>query len=168
MFVKRGVRGGVATIINRHSKANNPYAPQHYNADEASKYIMYLDANNLYGWAMSQPLPIRNFRFLTPVELETFLPQLYTKMTDDRLGYILEVELDYPDELHDLHNDYPIAPEYYGVPSKMLSLYAKKLLAKLGRKTSLRKLKKFYLPYSDANDMWCTIVNFSFAYRRVL
>jgi len=62
IFVERGgVRGWVAMIINRHSKANNPYVAEDYNVDEASKYIMYLDANNLYGWAMSQPLAIRNF-----------------------------------------------------------------------------------------------------------
>jgi len=120
MFVERGIRGGVATIINRHSKGNNPYDPENYNADKASKYIMHLDASNLYGWAMSQPLPICNFRFLTPVELETFLPELYTKTTDARLGYILKVDLDYPDKLHHLHNDYPFAFEHFGIPSEML------------------------------------------------
>ena len=72
-----------------------------------SKYIQYLDANNLYGWAMSEKMPYKDFTF---VDIES-APPLEEMLLDKDLGYILEVDLEYPSELHDLHNDYPLAPE---------------------------------------------------------
>ena len=72
-----------------------------FNSNEPSKYIQYLDANNLYGWAMSKPLPTHGFKWMKRSELETW--ELHS--------CILEVDLEYPKELHDLHNDYPLAPE---------------------------------------------------------
>ena len=63
-FIEKGLRGGISYIANRYGKANNKYMSS-YNPDEPNKYIMYLDANNLYGWAMSQYLPTGGFRWLT-------------------------------------------------------------------------------------------------------
>ena len=109
MMVENGTRGGVSMISNRYSEANNKYMDS-YDQTNPSKYIQYLDANNLYGWAMSEKMPYKDFKWVdvenTPVE------NVLTKvLLDEDLGYILEVDLEYPSELHDLHNDYPLAPE---------------------------------------------------------
>jgi hypothetical protein len=98
--IRGGIRGGISTITKRHAIANNKYMTN-YDPKKESKYLPYLDANNLYGWAMSQPLPIKDFEWMDDNELE--------KWTEH--SCILEVDLEYPDELHDLHNEYPLAPE---------------------------------------------------------
>jgi len=60
LFVERGMRGGISMVSKRYAKANNPLVP-YYDPSKPNKYIMYLDANNLYGWAMSKPLPKKRF-----------------------------------------------------------------------------------------------------------
>ena len=100
MMVEKGIRGGVSMISTRYGKANNPYMKD-YDPDQQTKYISYLDANNLYGWAMSKPLPIDCFRFMNNEEMKNW----------ESMPCILEVDLEYPEHLHDLHNDYPLAPE---------------------------------------------------------
>ena len=80
-----------------------------YNDKAPSKYIMYLDANNLYGWAMYQHLPTSGFRWLTEKEINKIDLAKYKE--DSKMGLILEVDLEYLQELHDLHNDYLLAPE---------------------------------------------------------
>ena len=80
-----------------------------YNEKIPSGYIMYLDANNLYGWAMSQPLPTGGFRWLTDKEIDNV--NLATYKEDSKKDLILEVDLEYPLELYNLHNDYLLAPE---------------------------------------------------------
>jgi len=93
-------------ISNRYAKANNKYM-KNFDPSKPSKFIQYLDASNLYGWAMSQPLPVRNFNWMSEAQLEN-----WKEFSDqDGKGCILEVDLEYPKELHDLHNDYPLAPE---------------------------------------------------------
>ena len=88
---------------------------------------MYLDANNLYGWAMSQSLPFKDFKWIDP---ESVILDNYTDYTWK--GIILEVDLEYPEELHDLHNDYPLAPEKILIRDEMLSPYCRELKANLG------------------------------------
>ena len=105
LLVEKGIRGGVSMFSNRYGKANNKYMGGKFNSNEPSKYIQYLDANNLYGWAMSKPLPTHGFKWMKTSELETW--ELHS--------CILEVDLEYPKELHDLHNDYPLAPEQIDV-----------------------------------------------------
>ena len=100
MMVEKGIRGGVSMISTRYGKANNPYM-NNYDPDQPTKYISYLDANNLYGWAMSKHLPTHGFKWMKREELKDWKTQ----------PCILEVSLTYPEKLHDLHNDYPLAPE---------------------------------------------------------
>ena len=108
LFIEAGIRGGVSMISNRYGKANNKYM-ENYNPDEESKFITYLDANNLYGWGMSQKLPYKNFRWVNEKKLVGLDPTLLDAEGD--IGYILQVDLEYPKELHNAHNDYPLAPE---------------------------------------------------------
>ena len=138
LFIEEGLRGGISTISKRYSKANNPYIPN-YDSDKETSYVMYLDANNLYGWAMSQPLPTGEFDWLTEEEMATF--NVDDVPDDSEEGYILEVDLSYPTELHDLHNDYPLAPEKMKISSEMLSSYCCELLEKFDQgNTSVTKL----------------------------
>ena len=87
-------------ISTRHGKANNPYLKD-YNTNLPTTYIEYVDANNLYGHAMIQKLPFRGFRWMSREELSNWRG----------MPCILEVNSRYPEHLHDLHNDYPLAPE---------------------------------------------------------
>ena len=108
LFIEGGIRGGVSMISNRYGKANNKYM-ENYDPKEESEDITYLDANNLYGWGMSQKLPYKNFRWVNEKKLIGLNP-LHIDADDDT-GYILQVDLEYPKELHESHNDYPLAPE---------------------------------------------------------
>ena len=122
LFIEKGMRGGISTITHRYAKANNRYMSD-YNPQEESSYIIYLDANNLYGWAMLQTLPIKDFKW---IEEPSFID--FSNYTDtSEKGLILEVDLEYPQELHDLHNDYPLAPEKIKVTDDMLSPHCKAL-----------------------------------------
>ena len=126
-FIEKGMRGGVSYIANRYGKANNKYMKE-YDEKVPSKYLMYLDANNLYGWAMSQYLPTGNFKWMSDKEIKRI--DLGKYKADGKKGLILEVDLEYPQELHDLHNDYPLAPEKTKISSGMLSEYCKKIADK--------------------------------------
>ena len=133
-FIEKGLRGGVSYIANRYGKANNKYMKE-YDEKAPSKYIMYLDANNLYGWAMSQYLPTGGFKWLSQKQIEKINLGKYTD--DSKKGLILEVDLEYPKELHDLHNDYPLGPEKVKVTNEMLSDYCKKIKKKFNISSGL-------------------------------
>ena len=131
LFIEKGMRGGISYIANRYGKANNKYM-ENYNPEEVSKYIMYLDANNLYGWAMSQYLPTGGFKWLTEEEVDL------SKYNDEsEKGLVLEVNLEYPEELHDLHNDDPLAAEKIKVTEDMLSPYCREIAEKFKVKVGL-------------------------------
>lgn len=100
MMIEKGTRGGVSTITKRYATANNKYM-NNYNPDDTNYYLPYLDANNLYGWAMSKKLPTYDFKWMAIDELYNW----------KNMPCILMVDLKYPKHLNDLHNDYPLAPE---------------------------------------------------------
>ena len=109
LMIEKGIRGGISIISNRYGKANNKYMKD-YNKKELSKYLMYVDANNLYGAAMSEKLPVHSFKWMTNKELENIFNNQIVQVWNKN-PCILEVDLIYPEELHDLHNDYPLCPE---------------------------------------------------------
>ena len=133
-FIEKGMRGGISYIANRYGKANNKYMRE-YDENVPSKYIMYLDANNLYGWAMSQYLPTGGFKWLTEKQINKINLAQYNE--DSNKGLILEVDLEYPKKLHDLHNDYPLGPEKVKVTDDMLSGYCKNIQKKFNISTGL-------------------------------
>ncbi|XP_053212251.1 uncharacterized protein LOC128395792 [Panonychus citri] len=125
MMLENGIRGGVSSAMTRHAKANNSSCPD-YNSNEPKSFITYLDVNNLYGYALRQKLPHEK-------------------------GYILEVDLDYPKDLHDWHDDYPLAVEQMTIEKEHLSPYQTSLIEKLesmgkkrvaGKKLTPNLLKK--------------------------
>ena len=107
MMFERGIRGGISHISKRYAEANNKYMKD-FDETKPSAYIQYLDANNLYGWAMSQKLPTHDFKWID-VSKSKVLKLVEKKDTNQ--GFIFEVDLDYPNTLWDSHNDYPLPPE---------------------------------------------------------
>ena len=125
-FIEKGMRGVVSYIANRYGKANNKYMEGY--DEKKPKYLLYLDANNLYGWAMSQYLPYGSFKWLSDEELNKIDLGKYKE--DSREGLVLEVYFEYPNDLHELQNDYPLAPEKVKVSKDMLSEYCNKISEK--------------------------------------
>ncbi len=126
LFAEKGLRGGVCMVSKRFAKANNSMCPD-YDSSKPNSWIMYLDANNLYGWAMKQLLPIGKFQWFN-AELDEVL----ATADDAAEGYILEVDMEYPEQLHDNHNDYPLAPETLSVREAWMSDYQRALMNELG------------------------------------
>ena len=147
LFIEKGMRGGVSYIANRYGNANNKYMKE-YDEKAPSKYIMYLDANNLYGWAMSHYLPTSNFKWMTDKEISKI--DLGKYKADCKKGLILEVDLEYPKELHDIHNDYPVAPEKVKVSNHMLSASCKKIAEKYN--ISIGLVSKLIPTLRDKNE----------------
>ena len=107
MLFEKGIRGGITHISKRYAEANNKYMSD-FNSDNPLKFIQYLDANNLYGWAMSQRLPTHGFKWSKNLAVESTKELLNQRLSNH--GYIFEVDLEYPKKLWKSH-DYPLAPE---------------------------------------------------------
>ena len=169
LMIENGIRGGVSMVSNRYGKANNKYM-KNFNKKKLIKYLAYLDANNLYGWAMLQKLPVGGFKWMTNKEIENlFNNQIVQEW--EKTPCILEVDLIYPEELHDLHNDYPLCPERVecerGVKKLIPNLrdknnyvvHYKTLMQYLSLGMELKKIHRgikfneeaFLKPYIDAN-----------------
>ena len=125
LFIEKGLRGGISYIAKRYAKANNKYMND-YDPVKPSTFINYLDKNNLCGWSMSEYLPYGEFKWLE--HIDGFDVMSIDEKSDTR--YFFEVDLEYPDELHELHNVYPLATEKLAVSSDMLLGYCKKIADK--------------------------------------
>ena len=131
LLMESGLCGGISVISSKYAKANNPYLSD-YKPDDPTSYIVYLDANNLYGWAMSQYLPEKEFCWMTEEQIATFDPLCVADTSSTR--FILEVNSEYPSDIHNAHNDYPLAPQRLKVDDSMLSSYTKSLKEQLNIK----------------------------------
>ena len=103
LMFERGIRGGIAQAVHRYAKASNKYMGDN---PRESSYLQHLNVNNLYDWPMSQLLPTRRFEWVDQSQFTPDNISLYAKE-----GYLLEVNIRYPTELHDLHNDFPFMCE---------------------------------------------------------
>ena len=124
LMFEREIRGGITQSVNRWAKANNPYMGPEFILDKPTRYLQYLDANNLYGWAMSQPLPTGGFKWVSIKPSK--IPQLAKRKSK---RYLLEVDVRYPRELHNSHNDLPFMCERMkinGIEKLIPNLYDKK------------------------------------------
>ncbi len=139
-LLQRNIRGGFSFINQRHAEAT----PGDF--EELPNSMVYLDANNLYGKAMSFPLPLRNFRWMTDEEIENFTMLHISEEDGD--GYILEVDLEYPEELHLRHNSFPLAPETMDITEDHLSPYSLECLQQIYKKKThkAKKLTSTFLP----------------------
>ena len=105
LMVEKGIRGGICHSIHRYAKADNKYM-QNYNNNEESLYIQHLDANNLYGWAMSKKLPVNGFKLLDSNKINEINEDFIKNYNENNYkDYILEVDVKYPKRLHELHSD---------------------------------------------------------------
>ena len=133
-FIERGIRGGVSTIFHRYACAKNQYVTREEDMNEMlnngeqkdNEYLMYLDANNLYGVGMTSMLPIGGFEWEEIGKDEEFdVNNIEWMYEDESIGYIVECDLEYPEALHDSHNDFPLAPELLKVTKEMVSDFTK-------------------------------------------
>ena len=128
-MVEKAIRGGICHALHRYAKSNNKYM-KNYDENKKTSYIQYLDANNLYGCAMSQKLPIDGFKWKKHMlRFNKDFIKNYDK--DGDKGYILEVDVEYPKDLHGLHSDLPFLSERMKTSkcSKLVcNLYDKKKL----------------------------------------
>ncbi len=119
-MISSGIRGGICMISQRRAQANHKRMGPLYNPTLPKKTITYFDANNLYGYAMSQPIPISGFCWMD----KEFWPKAKDWLELDpnsSIGYVVECDLQYPARIHDLHNEYPLAPERVAIETEMLS-----------------------------------------------
>ncbi|XP_031789084.1 uncharacterized protein LOC116418046 [Nasonia vitripennis] len=133
MFIESGIRGGISQCCNRYAKSNNPYMGSSYDKDQKTKTLLYFDINNLYGWAMVQPLPVGKFEW---IDYEKN-PSFFNTPPDSDIGYFAEVDLEYPEEIHDDHRDLPFCAEHLAPPGSK----QKKLL------TTLNDKKRYVIHY---------------------
>ena len=109
LMIQEGIRGGICHTVNRYASASNHYMKD-YDKNKESSYIQYLDANNLYGAAMSKKLPMKGFKWMDDIPR---IDEEFIKRYDENSnkGYVLEVDVNYPQELYDIHSDMPFLPE---------------------------------------------------------
>ena len=124
LMFERGIRGGITQAVHCYTSVNNKYMESKYDPNQESTYIQYLDANNLYGRAMPQPLPTCGFKWVN-IQIDE-IPEL-AKLKNK--GYLLEADVSYPRLLHESHNDLPFMCEKMvigGVEKLVLNLRDKK------------------------------------------
>ena len=129
-IMERQKKGGLTFVgAKRHVKANNKYM-ENYDPNKESNYIMYLDANNLYGWAMSQFLPYDDVKINTEITIDEIL----NTPDENETGYVIECDSHFPKEIHEKLKQFPPAPENIVPKTEWLSDYQKELREKMGLK----------------------------------
>ena len=127
LMFEQGTQGGITQAVHRYGWANNKYMGNRFNSGKESHYLKYLDVNNLYGWAMSQNLLIAGFKWVdNPDKLKGNISKL---VKEAGKGYLFEVDISYPNILHNLHNDLPFMckrRKINGVQKLVPNLYDKK------------------------------------------
>ena len=136
LFIIKGIRGGMSMVSKRYALTNKKYV-EWYNSSKSSSFILYLDANNLYGRAMQEYLSWKNFEWMSPHQLNyDFVKGLEPEV---EVGCIIQCSLEYPVALHNYHSDYPLAPLKKSVPYGMLSPIAKMICDKHKLNNQCRK-----------------------------
>ena len=128
LFIEKGLRWGISFIAKKYSKVNNKYM-KNYDPTKPPIYIPYLDMNNLYSCGMNDSLPYQRFKWIEIDDID-----VNSISEKSQIAYIFEVDLQYPNKLHALHKEYPLAPEKLTIPCDMLSDYCKNIADEYGTK----------------------------------
>ena len=145
-FFEAGIRGGMTFVNRHHLKRNSPDDNEEYDASKAWVELLYIDANNLYGHALSMHLPQRDFLWVEDeVECQRLIDNLPQMAIDGPTGFVAEVDIIIPDHIHDLCDDLPLAPEKAKVSLDMLTPHMVDLLGDK-RFVSSEKLLLTHLP----------------------
>ena len=131
LFFEKGLRSGFSCTAKRYAKTNNKYI-SNYDPAKQSLQIPYLEMNNLYGYGMSNYLPYGRFKWLKNVD--KFGVNCEKNSEKSPIGHILEIEIDYPDEIHVLYHAYPFTLETFANHYDMQSDYCTKIEEKYGIK----------------------------------
>ena len=169
MFIDSGLMGGVALVSTQYAKANNPRLEENWDPNQKQKYIFVVDCTNQYGLSMMQYLPVDGFKWIDwTLSTQEWVEFLKKQEDEQEKGYFFEVDLHYPRHLHDLHDQYPLAPEHLTIKKQMLSPYQQKLGEELGLKFEGKKLcptlydkEKYICHYRSLNQFLGTRANSS-------
>ena len=178
-MIAPAIRGGICHAAGRYARANNPYMGSLYNPAEPASYIFNLDANNLYGFAQSQPLPVGEMKWIPEGRLRELEKIFQADGSNEyrdgdpntKTYFILDVDIEYPAEIHDRDDDFPMAPEMMMVDAKLhnetqlklitryypnvkpQAIESRKLLCTLNGKETLRRLlRKSILLHEPRNE----------------
>jgi hypothetical protein len=157
LFLIEGIRGGLSVVSKRYSAANHPGLGHLFDPSKPERYILYLDANNLYGKAMMQPMPIKDFAWMSSAELQ--LDYILSIPPDGEDGCIVECDLHYPSALHEEHCDFPLAPHRHKVRKQELSPVALAICQKHKMRGSIgsEKLMATFLPRANYVTHFCNL-----------
>ena len=136
LMVEKSIRGGISVISKRLAKANNPKLST-YKPEDPTSHLLYIDANSLYAHAMKSKMPVGDFKWLKPEEIDLVDTEWIKKYDDttDR-GYILEVDLDIPHNIHDITDEYPLCAEHLIINETMISPLSKVIRENRGGESS--------------------------------
>ena len=139
LFFENCIRGGVSGIMgSRYAKSEKG------DIEEATEYkLLYVDANNLYGWAMMEPQPYQNFEFLDPNQFNLTKESILGMKDDNPIGCYFEVDLEYPNNIKEKTKNLPLCPEQIFIPDELLSFYQLKVLNNKKRKDEKLMLTQF-------------------------
>lgn len=154
------LRGGVSVISHRFAQANNKYMTN-YNPKKESSFIIPTDCVNLYGFCMAQKLPYADYHYEENLDLDYWMDVIKNSNETDSIGYVLFVDLDYPDNLHELHNDYPLCAENLDVNKFEKSSYQKGLIEKFNIKP-LNNNRKLCPNLCNKKNYGCYINNLKY------
>ena len=132
LMLEKSIRGGISVISKRHATANNPELSD-FDPNKDTSHLLYLDASNLYGAAMSQKVPVGGFVWHKETISEDFILNYDAANSDE--GFILEVDVDIPEAIHDHTDEYPLCPEHLDINQDMISDITKEIRHKRGGKS---------------------------------